>query len=329
MTADESGRAAVAVLTRFAAVESGSFMGLGNRGGFSGAQFWRGRSVHGETLCLRAWPAAASDSGRVAQIHAAMRAARPLPFVPRVWADRTGATVVPCAGRVWDVTDWMPGRADFWSVPSPRRLEAACRALAVLHRAWSPAAPACSPCPAVVRRLEAAADWQRLVASGWRPDFGDDPMTPWAGRAWRHVTGRIDGVPALLAPWAARPVPVQVCLCDVWHDHILFQGDAVSGVVDYGSLRPDHVAVDLARLLGSLVGGDRDRFRAGLAAYARTNPLSADDAALAELLDRTGVVLGAANWLRWLYHERREYEDRATVAARLAALVDRLDGEDP
>jgi Ser/Thr protein kinase RdoA (MazF antagonist) len=333
MTPDDIlGRAAVAVLARFSAVgDPGGFVPLGNRGGFSGARLWRGRSADGQPLCLRAWPPVASDPARLSLIHAQMRAAGSLPFVPRVRAERSGTTWVASAGRLWDLTDWMPGRADFRSDPSTRRLDAACAALAALHRAWSPARASHAPCPAVLRRLEAVRDWQRLVAGGWRPEFGDadDPVTPWALRAWRHVTAAIDRVPGLLAPWAARAVPVQACLCDVWHDHILFEGDAVSGVVDYGSLKPDHVAVDLARLLGSLVGGDRERFRAGLACYARSNLLAGDEAALAELLDRTGVVLGAANWLRWLYHERRQYEDRAAVARRLANLVERMDGGDP
>jgi homoserine kinase type II len=319
-----------AVFGRYAPLaEPTSFTLLGNRGGFSGARLWRGRSSSGEPLCLRAWPIATTPD-QLARIHRSLRAAAGLLFVPRVRADRTGAAWVEHSGRLWDLTDWMPGRADFWSSPTPGRLTAACHALAELHRAWTPPTSARSPCPAVRRRLRAVHDWQRLVAAGWRPDFtsDDDPVSPWAARTWRHVTAAAPHLPALLAPWADRLVAVQPCLCDVWHDHVLFEGDRVTGLVDYGAVKVDHVAVDLARLLGSLVGGDRGRFRAGLADYSRSNPLTDDEAALAELLDRTGVVLGAANWLRWLYHERRDFEDRAAVADRLAALVRRMDGGD-
>jgi hypothetical protein len=46
---------------------------------------------------------------------------------------------------------------------------------------------------------------------------------------------------------------------------------------------------------------------------------------LVPLLDRTGVVLGLANWLRWLYVDGREFDDRVTVARRMAELADRAE----
>jgi Ser/Thr protein kinase RdoA (MazF antagonist) len=95
--------------------------------------------------------------------------------------------------------------------------------------------------------------------------------------------------------------------------------------VDYGSVKVDHVAVDLARLLGSLVEGDAERTAAGLTAYARLRPLTDRDWRLVRLLDETGAVLAAANWLRWLYHDGRRFEDRAAVAERLTRLVRRLE----
>ena len=42
-------------------------------------------------------------------------------------------------------------------------------------------------------------------------------------------------------------------------------------------------------------------------------------------LDETGTILGAANWLRWLYRDGRSYEDRNAVARRLEVLVRRLE----
>ena len=41
--------------------------------------------------------------------------------------------------------------------------------------------------------------------------------------------------------------------------------------------------------------------------------------------DETGTLLGATNWLRWLYHEGRRFEDRGAVARRLAELVTRIE----
>ena len=46
---------------------------------------------------------------------------------------------------------------------------------------------------------------------------------------------------------------------------------------------------------------------------------------MAHALDETGVILGVANWLRWLYEEKRPFADSAAVARRLGELVDRLE----
>jgi homoserine kinase type II len=298
---------------------------LGSAGGFSGATLWRVTGITHDS-CLKALPVGA-DSGRHRRIAELLRwtwRQHVHDYVPRP------GFVYKGPGRVWEMVEWMPGSADFHSNPSAGRLVAACVALARLHRAWDeypgPRADP-QPCPGVLRRLKAAHEWLNLISNGWRPTlFGaSDPVTPWAKRA-RPIVDR--GVPAVideLEPWLRVAVPVQFCICDVWHDHVLFTGDAVTGIIDYGSVKPDNVAVDLARLLGSLVGNDTNEFTRGLAAYEQVRPLSADERNLVPVLDRTGVVLGIANWLRWLYWDGRVYEDRDAVARRLAALVTRAE----
>ena len=46
---------------------------------------------------------------------------------------------------------------------------------------------------------------------------------------------------------------------------------------------------------------------------------------LARRLNLTGVVLAAANWLRWLLLENRTFENRTAIAERLTKLVRRLE----
>ncbi len=301
---------------------------LGNRGGFSGARIWRVETAAGP-LCLRAWPEAGPSPRDLAFIHSLMDRARAvgLTFVPEVLRAEGGATRVAESGRLWDLTSWMPGRADFHEHPSGERLTAACAALARLHDVWAPPKPVCGPCPAVARRLERARQWSELVSSGWRPSFAPHDVGAvrhWAERAWAALSFRAGRVPETLAAWAGRWAPIQPCVGDVWHDHLLFEGDRLTGLIDYGGAKVDHVAVDLARLLGSLVG-DPAAWEVGLRAYRGVRPLTPEEAELAAVLDRTGTVLAAANWLRWLYHERRAFEDSDAVARRLAALVTRME----
>ena len=113
--------------------------------------------------------------------------------------------------------------------------------------------------------------------------------------------------------------------CDVWHDHVLFDGDRVTGLVDYGAMKTDHPAVDLARLLGSFIGDNAEGWTSGLNAYRKIRPFAAEEEGLARALDVSGTVIGAATWLRWLYHQSREFEDRAAAGRRLQSLTTRLE----
>jgi Ser/Thr protein kinase RdoA (MazF antagonist) len=298
---------------------------LGNHGGFSGARIWR---LPQSNLCLRAWPVPFEPIW-LTRIHYLMRHAREagLDFVPRALGTREGQTWVQHAARLWDLTTWMPGAADFHRQPSREKLRSVCVALARLHECWAKVASLPGPVLAIRWRRQLVQDWQNLIAGGWRPAFVEgcvDPVQPWAERAWALVLPLIDRMPAQLAPWDGEVVTLHPCLCDVWHDHVLFRGDAVSGIVDYGSVKTDHPAVDLARLLGSLVGDDAEWWAEGLKSYGEVRPLSEWEQALARVLDQTGTILAAANWLRWLYREDRQYEDRQAVARRLAAIVERL-----
>jgi homoserine kinase type II len=320
-------RAAETVRSRYAHILGrASLVPIGNSGGFSGARLWRVESTTGG-LCLRAWPAH-DTLDRVQYRHSLMRFARQqgLDFVPAVIDSIEATSTVCTAGRWWELTEWLAGRADFAQHPSAARLEAACTALARLHRCWENFAEAPAPCPAVRRRLDFLRDWYALLASGWKPEaVAADPLRSVVERAWQVLPRRLEEVPGLLAAWASTSGPVRPCLCDLWHDHLLFEGDRLTGLIDYGAVKVDHIAVDLARMLGSLVGDDADGWRLGLDAYCRVRPLTAEEKDLSRVLDRTGTVLGVANWLRWLYHDGRTYEDRSAVHIRLEALIRRVE----
>jgi Ser/Thr protein kinase RdoA (MazF antagonist) len=265
---------------------------------------------------------------RLGWIHRLMRLAQEsgLSFVPLVFSTHRGGTWIEHAERFWDLTSWRPGQADFHNRPDPARLEAACVALARLHRAWASVSPSVGRSPGIERRLECARQWAALIRSGWQPRFAaHDFVRPWAERAWGLVRRYIDTIPRALASWAERPVPLQPCLCDIWHDHVLFEGNTVTGLIDYGGIKPDQVAVDLARLLGSMVGDHREKRATGLCAYTRLRPLSLEEEALVPILDETGTLVGLANWLKWLYREEKLFEDQSAVARRLATLVERVE----
>jgi Ser/Thr protein kinase RdoA (MazF antagonist) len=318
------------------------FHALGNRGGFSGAALWRVKHSDGD-LCLRTWPA--DDKGKMAperltKIHSLMKLARDkdLAFIPAVLPTRNGNSFVDQADRLWDLTTWMPGAAATPAQVTKAQVEAAFSALARLHTAWATADSRHGPCPGIHRRLDAFHEWQSHIRNALDSDRlaglrrspcnlpvsarSADPVEPYAQRAWQLLRVHACEIPAKLGPWLNRPMPLQPCLCDVWHDHVLFEGDTVTGLVDFGGVKTDHVAVDLARLLGSLVEDRVDLRAAGLEAYRRIRPLSLQEEELTSVLDESGTLVGLMTWLKWLYVDGKPFEDRASAARRLQALVE-------
>jgi Ser/Thr protein kinase RdoA (MazF antagonist) len=112
-------------------------------------------------------------------------------------------------------------------------------------------------------------------------------------------------------------VPLQPCLRDVWHNHVLFAGDKVTGLIDYDAIRIDSVAGDLARLLGSFVEDDRSSWEFALVEYARVRPLSATELGLVEVFDVSSIAISGTQWVRWLYLDRLIFPNAAAIAERM------------
>lgn len=305
------------VLTRYPAAVADLTWSRHPAAGFSGATVWRGDLAGQPAFALKGWPPG-YPADRLAAIHRLMTDARVragLGVVPAVVPALTGETAVEHAGRAWDVTAWMPGVADYHTAPTDTKLTAACAALAALHRAWAPATPQLAPCPGVARRLAV------LAGRAFDPSNITDPeLAALVRRALAVLPAHVAEARAALRPWADRRVPVQPCLCDVWHDHVLFTGDAVTGLIDYGEVKPDHPAVDLARLLGDLVGDDAAKVRLGLEAYRTAGGPADVEEEFVRLLDRTGVVCAVIHWVTALTAGPLILP----VGPRLSRLLDRL-----
>ena len=69
-------------------------------------------------------------------------------------------------------------------------------------------------------------------------------------------------------PGSLFEISLHPCLGDVWAEHVLFEGNQITGLIDFGGMRYDHPAQDLARLLGSYTQGDVLRRQLALTQYA-------------------------------------------------------------
>jgi len=307
---------------------------LGAAGGMSGALFWRIHSASGP-LVLRRWPSEHSTAERLQFIHEVLfhTAGREISFLPvpiRTSADRS---FVAAEGHLWELAPWMPGAADYERSPSMKRLNAAMSALATFHVAASdfPAttpAPVNVTAPAITRRLSTLREladhgagnlFDRINFATW-PEF--DPLVR------RFLTTVPKLLPRTIVPLetlANLTFPLQPCIRDIWHDHVLFTRDEVTGIIDFGAVGIDTPATDLARLLGSLVGDDEAAWRAGISAYSDTRPFSVDEERAARALDASSTILAGCNWIRWIGSEGRQFEDRSRVIKRFRQIVARCE----
>lgn len=321
------------VLSNYTALPRGVQAKRWDSGGFSGSEIWRLEAA-GRRYCLRRWPAEHPAPERLTFIHLVLReaAAQGLDFVPVPLQATAGTTFIEAAGRLWELTPWLPGRADFWAHPTAQRLAAALQTLAQFHQATqdigSTEVGGVSPAPALVERRDQlarllAGGIEQLVAAVSRKTVR--PQLDSSLREALRLTPRLGErlLPQLKAA-CREPLRLQPAIRDLWHDHVLFTGERVTGLVDYGALRIDTPLTDIARLVGSLVEDDPPQRSAALAAYSAIRPLSAGDRQLIDLLDHSSVLLGLANWARWLYVERRQFTDLAGVEARILKLTSRL-----
>jgi len=119
-------------------------------------------------------------------------------------------------------------------------------------------------------------------------------------------------------------VPIHPCIRDIHRDHVLFQEDKVTGLIDFGAMDNDNVSCDIARLLRSMVGDVNSFWPDGLTAFERIYPLSGEERLLVRAYDESGVLLSGINWLKWVFIENRQFDDRPGVLKRFDEITCRL-----
>ena len=291
-------------------------------GGFSGADVWRGDDDSGRSvIALKAWPHGFPPS-RLSWIHSWLARAAHLPFIPSILQTRDGIAIAADSGRIWDATQWMPGASRI--APSPNEVEAACTAIARLHRAWSPFARR-AICPGVSNRLRVLRNW---LAKPIVPEtnIGLSPnLNSLLKQAASAVRIAAPSAVQSLEPWESSAFRVQPCVRDLRGEHVLFIGDAVSGIVDFGALAEDHPATDLSRVLGDFASGNEALFEIGLISYRRAGGELIEGDEFVRILARTGTLCSLIMWLIHLCIQRRTYPETSVVETRLDTLIRRIE----
>lgn len=247
--------------------------------------------------------------------------------MPAITKNRHGGSFTSDGRRLWEVTQWMPGAADYLAAPSSIRLQAALRALATLHRAWqeSPQPPTRTGLsPTLIERSQKLEHCLQQLPAWTRLPLDESPQRGLAQRTLQHLAACGPQLLPQLTSSRDHPVTLHFVLRDVWSDHVLFTDDRVTGIIDFGAARVDEPATDVARLLGSLEPFDQRNWLIGWETYRAVNPHV--ELERVRLLDRVGTLLSALQWLQWLVLQPRSFNAPSNqLVERWQGLLRRLE----
>jgi len=303
---------------------------LGGAGGYSGAQLWRVNDVGG-TRCVRRWPSAYPNRSQLTLIHQAITHvhAAGADFVSDYRATSDGKTMVALGDHLWEAGRWMPGRPAERPI-GERKMSAAATAVGVFHEAMascrSPETGSqLTTSPGIKRRLAMLQHWQKRTprdtitqARARGVDAAIVAMIPDFINQFQRVSRQLEG---LLQHWSQVPIMLSFCLRDIREEHVLFTGDRVTGIIDYGSMGWENQSADLARLLGSMDDIDPSVWTKGLDAFANHSRLSQTEIDMSRVFHVANVVLSGLQWLEWLAYEGRIFSPTNLVQDRLRRLL--------
>src|SRR5262249_21238363 len=146
-----------------------------------------------------------------------------------------GRTLLVNDGRIWELSPWMPGTADLSRPPPLARLRSGFAALAAFHQSLAHHRAA-GTSPGLVRRAQ---EINSLIRGGFTSldravsHRETDSRAPVA-RRWLTLAQNF--APAIALPLTATissTMALQPCLRDVRPQHLLFDGDRLTGLVDF------------------------------------------------------------------------------------------------
>lgn len=314
--------------------------------GFSGSEIWQVQ-CQGATYCLKGIPTADATPERLAWVQMLLRYAKEMsPELPLPVAIGTGdglGLTQQEAGRFWELTPWLAGRAELAGRADEGLVKLAFQALAKLHLAmeqWAqndgcyevkPSAGVSLRHERLVKMrsggiFDLAAALGSALKRGLRPDISGSCEQILA--AYWDLQERIF---ARLEVAQQLAVPIFPVVRDVRAEHFLFSnseaGEQLTGIVDFGAMRLDSVTLDLSRLMTTLLPAKEELRLAGLKAYREVRELKSAEADLLPALVEGAALHNGLQWLIWLLQERMAFGDWDAVSRRLQQVVESLQAQ--
>lgn len=297
---------------------SGPIEALGGAGGTSGSAFWRFATPSGP-FALRAWPVNGPDPIRLTQIHRWMCECSDSGILPIPERTIDGRSFLSHGGRFWELSRWLPGSPSPLSPIRPEHVRQAFGAIAQLHRRLEHSG-VIGPSPGLRRRTDEIEEFLARMHQEYEHAIRFHAADLERGLALQWLMLARREAPSIrreLVRVVGLATPIQPCFRDLRHPHFLFQGDDLTGLVDFGAMGVDSVAGDLARLAGDWFANDRLARAGALLAYEAVRPLSATEHFFIHAFERANSLLIGAQWVRWRFIDGRIFESSTAASEGL------------
>jgi len=306
--------------------------------GFSGALVYRIDSDQG-VFALRRWPENSLPRARLQGLHRLLEHLHSSGLtqvaVPRKVSQ--SSALLKHQGALWQCEPWLPGKADLLENQSDTRLRSTMHVLAEWHqiaKEFKPRHPErqwffqqiSGSVPAIKERDILLESWNRRRVNDVRAKLNrsTEPWAKWS-RNYLEIFSQIaDKLSAQLKIAQTFQVPLQPCLRDLWHEHVLLEGNEVTGLIDLSACRSENVTVDLTRLLGSLFGDDKLSWDKALEFYQQKRALSQEEILLLEILDQSSVLLSGFFWIDRFLAVSSDWQEEPRIPDRLEKMIQRL-----
>lgn len=299
---------------------------LGNAGGFSGSQLWKiGTSIGGE-FCLKKWPQQFIDQSRIQWIHDVLvfASANGCPEIIRPLQSSSGKTFVVHDGCFWELSKWSDGIPLDDTATQPQ-IESAIAVLARFHQATARYFLNFDTSSKVVEIRNQLLALGEKIDSIERHDVTHKMLqsNDWLRfKTKGHSIAR--DIAKFLIPFSTTKFPVQPVIRDMRPEHIFCSGNNVTGLIDFGAMRIDTIACDLARLFGGFFRDDAAKFNQAIETYSRYRNVYPFEREIVLPLNHAAVILGIANWASWIVVDNLQFDATQSVERRITFLFERF-----
>ena len=280
--------------------------------GWSGSKYWRWNAPQGRLL-MKVWPADGPTHDEHLERHRKLKCLSSFqPGLAVPIADQNGNTIRPWFGDLWaELLPWLEG-TPILVKPSETVIRQSFQALARLHIEWKANSPTVQgPSPAVSNRLNQLRKLKlaHLLEPDSRIWYLSGQAKPMIGDQFMEICklakALTDDAIHRLEPFEDQIFAQQTVLRDARPDHFLMIGESLSGIIDFGAIGTDSIAVDLARLTSDWFPGDQTRFETALTHYSSVSCVTPQELGLIPPLALAGAILGGLAWVDLHFRKRR------------------------